>query len=592
MATRKSRSWVNFEYFEEKLTGRWAISLWQWLLCVPLAIFASFDRITKLTDLSSRDSLIIAFLDSLFSGIAYLITSELILRNRRTVRQSLEKIFMAYVFISVFTSIFEMIASAVLFGQQPLIGTQLLTPIFPNFIGLVITATLIAEFSDSNIRLKGIYGLGRDLIQNDAAINEEFEREKNILVSGVNQYLIPQLVKIRKALDSAKLSGSGKDKISTIEVIEEFANQSVRVFAHELYSKEVGLLEKPKVLEEKRAKIASEIYSPIISIKLVVVFGLLIGGSQQLSLNGPKGLLYDVIAIFTITVLGLISSQVMNLISKTYVEIRYFFFFIHLVIIGVTSEIFFGYLQNQVFNFEFKYDTGPVIFRNVLNVLISSAIVTLIQGREKLTKEAEMLNSKIQVQMSVRKRLLLDLRSRVASILHGQIQGRLAGIALALRLEESIPIDRNKEDEISKLLELVENELRTILQSVLEDDETSISQVLDTVSSEWKSIVEIDMDLEIDEEFVPSSNTLRYLKLVASEAIANAVRHGRARNIRITVKKYRRSKDRLHLIIVNDGLPISEDRAPGQGFKNLDMSTADWTIKNLDLGKVSMEAII
>ena len=592
MATRKSCRWVNLTYFEERLTGRWALSFWQWLICAPLGVYSSNDRIAKLSGLSSSEALVIALLSVPFSALAYFLASEFILKSRYTKPQSLEKIFSAYVFISIFTSFLEMVGSALLFGQTPLLGTQFLTPIFPNFVALVATATLISELSDSNLRLIKVSKLGQELVLNDEAINTELEKEKNQLVSGIENLLIPQLNKVRMALESAKLSSSRDEKIAAIEAIEEFANKSVRSFSHEIYEKEISNFEPPKALAEKRAKISSEIYLPYISIKLTFVFGVLIGGSQNLSLNGIKGLIYNVIAVLVITVIGLISNSIMKVLSRSYIEVIYLTFIFHLFLVGLISAIFFKFLQNDVFDLEFKYDTGQVIYRNVINVLISSAIVTLIEGRKELVSRTELLNEQIRSQMISRRRLLIDLRERIASIIHGQIQGRLSGIALALRLQDPTATDPKKEEEISNLLALVENELRSILQTVRHEDEVTFVSGIGEIRREWESIVNIEIKIQLEEEFSPNQNVIRSVKLALNEAISNAVRHGRAKNVEIVIKRYRHSKTALHLIISNDGQPLPDSREPGLGFKNLDATTSDWKISNTKSGLVCVEAII
>jgi signal transduction histidine kinase len=592
MAARKSCRWVNLSYFEERLTGRWSLSFWQWLFCAPLAVYSSHDRIAKLSGLTDSEALVISFLIIPFSALSYFIASEFILKSRHTTPQSFERIFIAYVFISVFTSFLEMAGSALLFDQTPLIGTQFLTPIFPNFVVLVATATLISELSDSNLRLKKVSTLGEELTLNDRAINAELEKEKNQLVAGIENFLIPQLNKVRQALESAKLSSSREEKLAAIEAIEEFANKSVRTFSHEIYEKEISNFEPPKALAEKRARIASEIYQPYISIKLVIVFGVLIGGSQNLSLNGIEGLLYNVIAISIITLIGIISNSIMKVISKSFIEVKYLAFIFHLFLVGLTSAIFFSYLQDEIFNLEFKYDTGQVVYRNVINVLVSSAIVTLVEGRKELASRAELLNVQIQSQLVSRRRLLLDIRERVASIIHGQIQGRLSGIALALRLQDPIATDLEKEEEISNLLALVEKELRSILQTVHHENELTFVSGIEEIRREWESIVNIDVQIQLESEFNPSQNVIRNVRLALNEAISNAVRHGRAKNIEIVIKRYKHTKENLHLSISNDGQPLADAREPGLGFRNLDATTADWKISNTESGQVCVEAII
>ena len=582
---------MNLSYFEERLTGRWAISFWQWLLCAPLSIYSAHDRIAKLSELSSKEALVISVLNIAFSGIAYFIASEFILKKRYVTPQSLERIFFSYVFISIFTSLLEMATSALLFNQPPLLGTQFLTPIFPNFVALVATATLISELSDSSLKIRKVSNLSQELLLNDEAINLELEKEKTELISRIENLLIPQLNKVRLALESAKLSTSRADKLVAIEAIEEFANDSVRTFSHELYAKEISNFEPPKVLADKRARISSEIYQPYISIKLVIIFGVLIGGSQHLSLNGIKGLLYDIGAISTITLVGIISNIVMREINRSLVEVKYLFFLLHLFLVGGVSAMFFKYLQDDIFNLEFKYDTGQVIYRNVINVLISSAIVTLVEGRKELASRTELLNIQIGSQLITRRLLLVDLRERIASIIHGQIQGRLSGIALALRLQDQESMDRKKEEEIANLLALVEEELHSILKTVLHEEEVSFFAGIEDIRDEWKSIVNIELDIQLEKEFTPSQSVTKNVKLALNEAISNAVRHGRAKNIEITIKRFRKSNDNLHLTVANDGLPVSQNKKPGLGFKNLDISTADWRINNLKSGQVSVEAI-
>ena len=582
---------MNLSYFEERLTGRWAISFWQWLLCAPLSIYSAHDRIAKLSELSSKEALVISVLNIAFSGIAYFIASEFILKKRYVTPQSLERIFFSYVFISIFTSLLEMATSALLFNQPPLLGTQFLTPIFPNFVALVATATLISELSDSSLKIRKVSNLSQELLLNDEAINLELEKEKTELISRIENLLIPQLNKVRLALESAKLSTSRADKLVAIEAIEEFANDSVRTFSHELYAKEISNFEPPKVLADKRAKISSEIYQPYISIKLVIIFGVLIGGSQHLSLNGIKGLLYDIGAISTITMVGIISNVLMREINRSLVEVKYLFFLLHLFLVGGISAMFFKYLQDDIFNLDFKYDTGQVIYRNVINVLISSAIVTLVEGRKELASRTELLNIQIGSQLITRRLLLVDLRERIASIIHGQIQGRLSGIALALRLQDQESMDRKKEEEIANLLALVEEELHSILKTVLHEEEVSFFAGIEDIRDEWKSIVNIELDIQLEKEFTPSQSVTKNVKLALNEAISNAVRHGRAKNIEITIKRFRKSNDNLHLTVANDGLPVSQNKKPGLGFKNLDISTADWRINNLKSGQVSVEAI-
>ena len=223
--------------------------------------------------------------------------------------------------------------------------------------------------------------------------------------------------------------------------------------------------------------------------------------------------------------------------------------------------------------------------------MISSAIVTLVEGRKELASRTELLNTQIGSQLITRRLLLVDLRERIASIIHGQIQGRLSGIALALRLQDQESMDRKKEEEIANLLALVEEELHSILKTVLHEEEVSFFAGIEDIRDEWKSIVNIELDIQLEKEFTPSQSVTKNVKLALNEAISNAVRHGRAKNIEITIKRFRKSNDNLHLTVANDGLPVSQNKKPGLGFKNLDISTADWRINNLKSGQVSVEAI-
>lgn len=139
------------------------------------------------------------------------------------------------------------------------------------------------------------------------------------------------------------------------------------------------------------------------------------------------------------------------------------------------------------------------------------------------------------------------LRRDLALALHGGLQADLT--ASTMRAQQAIDHGdtasaRQTLDEATNLIKQ-----RCLLPDRAQADLRSTAR---TVVESWEGFVHIELDIAVAQE--PSPRTIANIKEVLLEAIGNAVRHGRAKNIAITIADH---ADGLRMTITDDGTGVT-----------------------------------
>jgi signal transduction histidine kinase len=163
-------------------------------------------------------------------------------------------------------------------------------------------------------------------------------------------------------------------------------------------------------------------------------------------------------------------------------------------------------------------------------------------------------------------------RSRIGQDLHDDLGQRLAGIAflsqaLAQRLASSSSSEAAAAAEIVKLANQTTAQARNLARVlhpvVLED---GLESALMELASNMEQLYGISCNVQIGGD-VPELDhaTRRHLYYVSQEAVTNAVKHGRAKNISVRVARF---GDQCKLYIKDDGTGLSKEpnRSSGMGL--------------------------
>jgi signal transduction histidine kinase len=167
----------------------------------------------------------------------------------------------------------------------------------------------------------------------------------------------------------------------------------------------------------------------------------------------------------------------------------------------------------------------------------------------------------------------------LANIIHGKLQNQILGAVLALT--------KNPESSSSKqlLLEIEQLERQVSATDTIEplNSPALLSKELAALASRWQGVVDVNMaqDLPTDMQADDVSACL----MLAEEAVTNAVRHGLASNIKISVGK---SNDHWNLVVSDDGVG-PRNGPPRLGTLTLNHITANsWSLTPNPFGTGSL----
>jgi PAS domain S-box-containing protein len=161
-------------------------------------------------------------------------------------------------------------------------------------------------------------------------------------------------------------------------------------------------------------------------------------------------------------------------------------------------------------------------------------------------------------------------QSRIGQDLHDDLGQRLAGIAflsqaLAQRLASSSSSEAAAAAEIVKLANQATAQARNLARVlhpiVLED---GLESALKELGSNMERLYGISCNVHMGEDLPEIDDaTRRHLYYVAQEAVTNAVKHGRAKNVSVRLARY---GDRCKLFVRDDGAGLSKQPNTSNGM--------------------------
>jgi signal transduction histidine kinase len=235
--------------------------------------------------------------------------------------------------------------------------------------------------------------------------------------------------------------------------------------------------------------------------------------------------------------------------------------------------------------------TGNVFAgRSLLSIIMASLIVTIVEARQKTYRDLVAMNQKLQVELDWMENRSKELRKELASILHGPLQGRIAGIAMALRLiatdQETSEGDKSKKlEEIEKLLTSVMQDVQELFQVEQNQPEASIVIKLINLRRSWDGIAIVTWSIEPPVFAALPASSFQAVSEILYEATSNSVRHGRAKAIAISLKV---ETNDLVMIVSDDGIGVSDEIKPGAGLRKFSELGSTYSFAQNVIGSVQL----
>ena len=159
-----------------------------------------------------------------------------------------------------------------------------------------------------------------------------------------------------------------------------------------------------------------------------------------------------------------------------------------------------------------------------------------------IVEELRLLNSQLRQQVWLDQKML-------ATELHGSVQATLHATALQLS-----KIDQPSISDLEKVRDAVDKAISRLGQTEYLEGE-SFSQIIQDIAEVWEDTCEIEYLIQPDAQAVldQQQSLARSTVEVVREAITNAIKHGKAKSIKVSITK---NGQLLDLIVDNDGSEI------------------------------------
>jgi signal transduction histidine kinase len=162
----------------------------------------------------------------------------------------------------------------------------------------------------------------------------------------------------------------------------------------------------------------------------------------------------------------------------------------------------------------------------------------------------------------------LALKDRqLAQFLHGHLQAKLNGVASKIE-------SRTMAVEIARDLDEVESVLNQALEEFGKQHATSIEEVVEALQTDWGGLANLSFEIA---PLISESKELETIREVINEGIANAVRHGFATEVSITVA------DGSRIVIIDNGTGPRDGKA-GLGSAYFSSASTSWSLQATPAG--------
>jgi len=244
-----------------------------------------------------------------------------------------------------------------------------------------------------------------------------------------------------------------------------------------------------------------------------------------------------------------------------------------LLIPGLVLSLTF-YLSNK---FLFNKDFGLL---NLIYVVIFLFIALLVSSFQLVNRDREQLIfmieselAKVGWQSSLKEKYL---NKNAASYLHNLLQSELLAITKQIEISSDDLDSVNSLKDIEILLDRLNRPIKDDFQKFLNNP----IERLNRLQSAWKGIA--DVNITIPAQALEDQNRNILLVQIVEEAIANAVRHAGATQVKVTAEML--PDARVRFSVMNDGVSSKEDSV-GLGSAWLDhYAPNSWTRKKLENG--------
>lgn len=243
------------------------------------------------------------------------------------------------------------------------------------------------------------------------------------------------------------------------------------------------------------------------------------------------------------------------------------------------SELFHDYMATNLSGRSVSF----IAIVSLLVVVLVNAAMASHLSQDTIIERLHASIDATETEAQARNRELVRASRTLARYVHGTLQSRLLASALAIeqaeRAGDPAGFDRALEQAREALL----------MPDVLASPATELTAAIDQVTKLWQGLAKITVDITQPISLL-SSSRIRDICLLVEEGVANAMRHGSANAVEITLAP--RPDGNIALTIVDDGVGPTGG-SPGLGSTIFNQaSTMPWTLTPRTSGSGSVLEVV
>lgn len=228
----------------------------------------------------------------------------------------------------------------------------------------------------------------------------------------------------------------------------------------------------------------------------------------------------------------------------------------------------------------------PVFYLS-LNILIPALLVAFLraydyEANRNLGRLDSILESLRWETIALQQQAWVQ-QKRIARFVHSDLQARIRAFALRLELSGSQP----KAEDIEQLR--LECEMSLALGGEYQDFEKFIAELKDL----WEGIAQISFQSLVEVRGQVAADPFAQIALIeiVREAVTNAVKHGRASKIDVSVEQHELGGHQNLMVEVKDNGQGKKQGGQGLGSSVLTELTLSWSLETTDLG-ATLRAVV
>lgn len=523
--------------------GRWAVSWQGYLLAWPWAVLFIFSSSPTLWNSQQMvDGIVrgvaVGTLTYIPVGVVMWSASISVLRNRR--RRPVSIAVVALVGGVAWTA-----RSLTLIGYLQFSGTpsdlspavRVVAGSIQGALAFVLTAWLLAKLTNFHEQRRLLLN---ELVQEESANEQLQEQIKEIHLRVLNQ------VRQQVHATSVSLVNQARTETPSTRDVEEVAQATMRISKGLARTLWVEAAESSRVNPLVVVRSAAE-HRPFAYWALIpgVLLGVLV---LTMYWSVPEAML----VVGVITAYSLVISSIANTVCpKLLPSCAVAAYVLSVVLLLATAFVIHTFIHLIGLN-----PSGGVglLWAVAVNCGVFYPLISLgahiSRAQQVALSQLRRSISQAEIEHRVLRREESDVRRDLAYALHGGLQADLT--ANTMRAQQAL--DRGDSTTARQTLDQARD---LILRSwdLPELARTDLRSTAHTVVESWDGFVDITLDIHVTHE--PAMRTVAHIKEILLEGIGNAVRHGCAHNIIITINE---TVGELHITVTDDGTGVTGSR--------------------------------